>query len=144
MELSEVVEHADRFENLLYLATASPNGYPHVVPLSGGWLEGSLYVSVSPSGRLARNLAYDPRCCAHYQVGEAYGWDSLMVWGEGTILDSVIDKRRLWRGVLSYDLDDWDTGGPEDSPDTVFVEIEPTRALLLHRYGLDGRDEWRA
>jgi nitroimidazol reductase NimA-like FMN-containing flavoprotein (pyridoxamine 5'-phosphate oxidase superfamily) len=143
MDLSDVITHAARFDHLFYLATVSAAGQPHVVPLAGGWNGDRLYVSVDPSGRVGRNLAAEPRCCVHYQVGEGSGWDSLMVWGEATILDSAQDKRRLWRGVLPYDLDDWGSNGPDDSPDTVFAEIQPTRALLLRRYGLDGRDEWR-
>ena len=143
MDLTDVIDHAARFEHLFYLATVSANGQPHVVPLAGGWKDDRLYVSVAASGRVGRNLVAEPRCCAHYAVGEATGWDSLMIWGEATILDSVEDKRRLWTGVLPYDMGDWEEGGPDDSPDTVFAEIEPTRALLLYRYGLDGRDEWR-
>lgn len=144
MDLTDVIAHASRFDHLLYLSTVSSAGQPHVVPLAGGWHDQRLYLSVSSSGRLARNLASEPRCCAHYQVGQASGWDSLLVWGTAAVLDSVEDKRRLWRGVLPFDLDEWDEGGPEGSPDTVFIEIEPSRALLLRRYGLDGREEWRA
>lgn len=144
MDLSDVVAHARRFEDEFYLATVSPAGEPHVVPLEGGWMDGRLYISIAASGRTGRNLAGEPRCCAHYTVGEATNWDSLLVWGEGTILDSVEDKRRLWRDVLPFDLDEWNEGGPEGSPDTIFVEIDPRRALLLYRYGLDGRDEWVA
>lgn len=143
MDLADVVAQAARFDHQFYLATVSKAGMPHVVPLSGGWQDGRLYTSISPTGRTGRNLAHEPRCCAHYAVGEASGWDSLLVWGGAAILDSVEDKRRLWSGVLPYDPSDWDSGGPDDSPDTVFVEIEPRRALLLYRYGLDGRDEWR-
>ena len=143
MELSDVIAHAARFDDMFYLATVSAGGQPHAVPLAGGWHEGRLYTSLSPTGRTGRNLAHEPRCCAHYQVGEGSGWDSLLIWGEAAILDSVEDKRRLWHGVLPYDPGDWDEGGPENSPGTVFVEIDPSRVLLLHRFGLDGRDEWR-
>jgi nitroimidazol reductase NimA-like FMN-containing flavoprotein (pyridoxamine 5'-phosphate oxidase superfamily) len=143
MDITDVVGHAARIGDVFYLATVSSAGMPHVVPLAGGWNDGCLYTSISPSGRTGRNLAHEARCHVHYQVGDGSNWDSLLVWGEATILDSVEDKRRLWSGVLPYDPSDWASGGPEDSPDTVFVEIEPARALLLHRYGLDGREEWR-
>lgn len=144
VELEDIIAHAARFDDTFYLATVSGQGQPHVVPLTGGWQDGRLYTTVAVDGRAARNLAAEPRCCAHYQVSEESGWDSLMLWGEASVLTAVGDKRRLWRGVIPYDLDDWDPGGPDDSPDTGFIEMVPSRALLLRRYGLDGRDEWRA
>lgn len=144
MDLDDVIAHGARFDDTFYLATVSAAAQPHVVPLTGGWQDGRLYASVAADGRVARNLADQPRCCAHYQVGEESGWDSLMLWGLGAVLTAVEDKRRLWHDVVPYDLGDWDPGGPEDSPDTAFIEIVPWRALLLRRYGLDGRDEWRA
>jgi hypothetical protein len=47
-------------------------------------------------------------------------------------------------GVFSYDLDYFEPGGPDVSPATGFLRIEPQRVLLLRRYGFDGREEWRA
>jgi nitroimidazol reductase NimA-like FMN-containing flavoprotein (pyridoxamine 5'-phosphate oxidase superfamily) len=143
VELSDVIAHAGRFEDTFYLATVSSRSQPHVVPLTGGWQDGALYATVAVDGRAARNLVAQPRCCAHYQVSEESGWDSLMLWGRGSVLTAVEDKRRLWP-VIPYDMDEWDPGGPDGSPDTAFLEIVPRRALLLRRYGLDGREEWRA
>jgi nitroimidazol reductase NimA-like FMN-containing flavoprotein (pyridoxamine 5'-phosphate oxidase superfamily) len=144
VELDDVIAQAARFDDTFYLATVSPEAQPHVVPLTGGWRDGRLYASVAVDGRATRNLEAQPRCCAHYQVSQESGWDSLMLWGRGVVLTDLEDKRRLWHDVIPYDLDDWDPGGPENSPDTAFIEIVPRRALFLRRYGLDGREEWRA
>jgi PPOX class probable F420-dependent enzyme len=45
-----------------WVATARPDGRPHVMPVWGVWLEGRLWFSSSLGSRKARNLAADPRC----------------------------------------------------------------------------------
>lgn len=141
MELSGVIAAARRLGPIAHLATVSPAGGPHVVPVHCEWLDDRLYCTAGQGDTKVRNLAAQPRVCIHYQVAAATGWDSLIIWGTGAVLDAVADKRLLWNR-FGYDLDEFSPGGPEGSPDTVFIEIEPRRALLLLRYGLDGREEW--
>jgi PPOX class probable F420-dependent enzyme len=45
-----------------WVATARPDGRPHVMPVWGVWLDGRLWFSSSLGSRKARNLAADPRC----------------------------------------------------------------------------------
>jgi nitroimidazol reductase NimA-like FMN-containing flavoprotein (pyridoxamine 5'-phosphate oxidase superfamily) len=45
-----------------WLATAWPDGRPHVMPVWGMWEEGAFWFSSSNGSRKARNLASDPRC----------------------------------------------------------------------------------
>jgi PPOX class probable F420-dependent enzyme len=45
-----------------WLATARPDGRPHVMPVWGVWLEGLLWFSSGLRSRKARNLAADGRC----------------------------------------------------------------------------------
>lgn len=45
-----------------WVATVWPDGRPHVMPVWGVWLDGSLWFSSSRGSRKARNLAADPRC----------------------------------------------------------------------------------
>ena len=45
-----------------WVATTRPDGRPHVMPVWGVWLDGSLWFSSALSSRQARNLAGDPRC----------------------------------------------------------------------------------
>src|SRR3954447_1357163 len=45
-----------------WLATARPDGRPHVMPVWGVWLEGLLWFSSGLRSRKARNLAADARC----------------------------------------------------------------------------------
>ena len=61
-----------------WLATARPDGLPHVVPLLAVWLDDALHFVANKTTRKARNLAHEPHCVvavaaedAHLVVG---GW----------------------------------------------------------------------
>ena len=45
-----------------WVATARPDGAPHVMPVWGVWLDDRVWFSSALSSRKARNLAADPRC----------------------------------------------------------------------------------
>jgi hypothetical protein len=45
-----------------WVATARPDGRPHVMPVWGVWLDGRLWFSSGLRSRKARNLAADARC----------------------------------------------------------------------------------
>lgn len=45
-----------------WLATARPDGRPHLMPVWGVWQDGAFSFSTSAGSRKARNLAADPRC----------------------------------------------------------------------------------
>jgi PPOX class probable F420-dependent enzyme len=45
-----------------WLATARPDGRPHVMPVWGVWWDGALWFSSGLRSRKARNLAFHPRC----------------------------------------------------------------------------------
>ncbi len=143
MDLDDVIREASRLGPIAHLATVTAAGEPHVVPVHVDWLDGRLYCSAGTGDAKVRNLGVQPAACLHFQVAAATGWDSLMIWARGRILTSLEDKRRLWHGVFSYDLNEFDPGGPDNAPESCFLELEPTRAVLLRRYGLDGREAWR-
>jgi nitroimidazol reductase NimA-like FMN-containing flavoprotein (pyridoxamine 5'-phosphate oxidase superfamily) len=45
-----------------WVATTSPEGWPHVMPVWGVWLGDGFYFSTGKNTRKARNLAANPRC----------------------------------------------------------------------------------
>jgi PPOX class probable F420-dependent enzyme len=45
-----------------WVATTMPDGRPHVTPVWGAWVDGTLWFSCGPTSRKARNLTRDPRC----------------------------------------------------------------------------------
>ena len=141
MDFDAVLAGADRLGPIAYLATVTPTGGPHVVPVHIDWHEGAAWVAVGPNDVKVRNISANPEVCIHYEVGEATDWDHLMVWGEAEVVADVATKKAMWN-IFSYDLDEFDSAGPA-SPDTVLLQIQPRRALFLARYGMDGSDEWR-
>jgi PPOX class probable F420-dependent enzyme len=45
-----------------WLATVSPDGQPHAMPVWGAWLDGALWFSGGGQSRKMRNLTHQPRC----------------------------------------------------------------------------------
>lgn len=54
-------ERLDRSHDF-WLATVTPEGAPHLMPVWAVWQAGSLWFSSSNGSRKARNLAREPRC----------------------------------------------------------------------------------
>lgn len=54
------------------VASMSPNGWPHVVPLWFVWRQGTLFVNTTRGNRTVRNLEADPRAAVTIDDGEQY------------------------------------------------------------------------
>ena len=77
----------------------------------------------------------------HWQVTE--NGDGVEVWGRSSLHADVETKRRLWNGVFDYDLNAFAPGGPDNSPDTVFMRVDVDRAMLMRAYGMAGIERWK-
>jgi general stress protein 26 len=144
MEFSEVVSASERLGSWAHIATVSPSGTPYVSPVHPCWDSQTLWTMVGAASTKATNLASNPKVTCHWQVSDQTNFDSLIVWGTGEVFTDLETKRRLWDGVFDYDLNAFAPGGPDDSPDTAFMALTPTKAVLLEQYGMAGRGEWRA
>ncbi len=51
-----------------WIATARPDGRPHVAPLWGVWVEGGLYFGTGRSSVKGRNLAHSPELVVPWRV----------------------------------------------------------------------------
>ncbi len=142
MHLDDVRLEAARYDRTAYLATVTPDDRPHVAPVAVAWNGDRLQTFVLGTSKKVSNLRHNPSVSVHYPVSESTGWDSLIVDGTAEIVDTVEGRRALW-DTMGYDLDPFEPGGPE-SDGHVFVSVTPTKALVLRRYGLDGRETWRA
>jgi general stress protein 26 len=140
--LDEVKAECIRLSPWAHLATVRPDGTPDVVPVHPCWEGDVLWVMVGGASRKARNVRDNDKVALHWQV-TATG-DGVELWGTATLHDDLETKRRLWHGVFDYDLNAFAPGGPDDSPDTVFLAVRPTRALVLWAYGMRGRAVWSA
>ncbi len=79
-----------------WLATTRPDGRPHVMPVWGLWLEGTLYFSTARYSRKARNLAARPDAVAHLESGD----EAVIL--EGAVHE-VTDAARLARFIDAYE-----------------------------------------
>ena len=141
MDLAQVQDESRRYGPFAYVATTGADGEPHVAPVAVAWIDDEVCAFVLAASRKVRNVRQNPRATVHFAVSEGTGWDSCIVWGEASIVDSVEGRTALW-GRMGYDLAAVEPGGPE-SPNHVFLRVTPTRATVLRLSGTAGRETWR-
>jgi nitroimidazol reductase NimA-like FMN-containing flavoprotein (pyridoxamine 5'-phosphate oxidase superfamily) len=141
-DLAGIEQESRRYGPIAYVGTTAPDGEPHVAPVAVAWADGALHAFVLASSRKVRNVQANGRASVHFAVSEATDWDSCIVWGHASVIDTTEGRRALW-DRMGYDLAAFEPGGPE-SDDHVFVRIVPTRATILRTYGLKGRETWHA
>jgi general stress protein 26 len=99
-----------------WVSTIRPDGRPHVRPIWGTFLEGTLYLEGSPQTRWARNMAANPEVSVHLESAQ----DLVIV--EGTARQIRADRElgeKLARSVgdkyraMGYEPgpDSWSGGG---------------------------------
>lgn len=140
MTLDEIKTVAQSLSPWAHLATVGADGAPDVVPVHPCWEGDVLWVMVGTESVKARNVAANPNVALHWQVTEV--GDGVELWGTAQLFTDLETKRRLWEGVFDYDLNAFAPGGPDGSPDTAFLAVTPTRALVLRQYGMGGADRW--
>ncbi|MEM9711509.1 MAG: pyridoxamine 5'-phosphate oxidase family protein [Actinomycetota bacterium] len=140
--LDEVKDFASKLSPWAHLATVGADGAPDVVPVHPCWEGDVLWTMLGVTSTKARNVADNPEVALHWQVTEV--GDGVEVWGRAELFTDLETKRRLWDGVFDYDLNAFAPGGPDGSPDTAFLAVRPTRAIILHQYGVGGIDRWSA
>ncbi len=140
--LEDMKATATSLSPLAHIATVGPDGAPDVSPVHPAWEGDTLWFMTGGTSVKVRNIVDNPRVALHWQVSHA--GDGVELWGTASVHDDLETKRRLWNGVFDYDLSAFSPGGPEDSPQTVFVAVQPERALSLIAYGAGGRATWTA
>ena len=140
--LDDVQTFAASLSPWAHIATVGADGEPDVVPVHPCWEGDTLWTMVGAGSVKARNVADNAKVALHWQVTE--NGDGVEVWGTAELFDDLETKRRLWSDVFDYDLNAFAPGGPDDSPDTAFLAVTPTRALILKQYGMGGVQRWHA
>jgi general stress protein 26 len=140
--LDDVKAFATQLSPWAHIATVGADGEPDVVPVHPCWDGETLWTMLGTTSVKAKNVADNPKVALHWQVTE--NGDGVEVWGTGELFTDLETKRRLWDGVFDYDLNAFASGGPDNSPDTAFLAITPTRALILEQYGMGGLRRWSA
>jgi general stress protein 26 len=140
MDLERIKRESARLSPWAHVATVGADGDPDVAPVHPAWEGGTLWFLTGANSVKVRNLAHHPIVAMHWQVDES--GDGVEVWGAAEVYADVATKQRLWNGVFDYDLNQFAPGGPENSPDFVFVAVRPQRALYLEMYGMKARETW--
>lgn len=142
VSLADIRTAASALSPLAHIATVGDDGKPDVVPVHPAWEGDTLWIMSGGSSVKARNIAGNPSIAMHWQVSEA--GDGVELWGTASVHDDLETKHRLWTGMFDYDLNMFAPGGPDGSPDTAFIAVQPERAVWLRFYGINGRDTWDA
>lgn len=66
---SHVTERLENSRNY-WVGTVGPDERPHVVPVWGVWVDGTLYFGGGPDTRWSRNLAANPQVTVHLESGD--------------------------------------------------------------------------
>ncbi len=140
--LQDVIEAASGLSPWAHLASVGADLEPDVVPVHPCWEGDTMWIMVGNASVKARNIAHNPRVALHWQVTEV--GDGVEVWGTAELFTDVETKRRLWDGVFDYDLSAFSPGGPDNSPETGFLAVTPTRAMVMKQYGIGGISRWVA
>lgn len=83
------------------VATVSPGGSPHVVPLWFVWLEDALYVSTRREGRTWQNVRADPRISITIDVGRS--WTEIA----GIVLEGAAEPLPAEHPSMRDPISDW-------------------------------------
>ena len=92
----------------------------------------------------SKNITDSPSVSLHWQVSEETSFDSLIIWGQAKLFTDIETKTRLWSGVFDYDLNMFAPNCPENSPETGFICVKPTKAVILKEMGIGARLVWRS
>ena len=126
MEWSDVATHLTGFA---HIATATPDGDPHVAvvwPIVDGE---TIWVFTRASSAKARRIATNGRIALMWRPGaEAY------VHGSAELVHDLSVKEQLWaRTDLPFDPSRF--FGTVDDPDHVLIKVTPDRAVVMTHDG---------
>ena len=142
MDLDTFRDYVTKLSPWAHVATVGADGEPDVVPVHPCWDEDLLWFMGGEMSVKGRNVGENANVALHWQVTEV--GDGAELWGTCEVFADVETKRRLWEGVFDYDLNLFAPGGPDNSPGTAFFAVTPTRALVVHQYGMGGIGRWSA
>src|SRR5947209_15416422 len=93
----EQSRHVLETAEVFWLTTVRADGRPHVTPVSPAWLDGTLYFSISPGAKKAKNLRRNAHVvlttgCNHFATGL-----DIVVEGDAIPCTDVAVHERLYQ-----------------------------------------------
>ena len=133
-EISPQVADFLRGRLLGRLATASPDGQPHIVPVWFLWEDGAVWISSYRSTRKVIDIERNHKCALVVDIeNNNDGLTAVVLEGQAELVSVPVDtvKQRIERiyikylgpdGVLEKDPQSW-----LNSPENVLIKFTPTR-----------------
>jgi PPOX class probable F420-dependent enzyme len=130
VRLTKAVARLFELERVCRVATASPDGMPHLVPVCPVVADGKIYFASGNDGRKALNLAANPRVAVTIDL-YSDDWNHIkgvMVQGRAT-LHAKGPRFRKVRALLYRKYPQYASDAAIDESDSVVVEVTPTRVF---------------
>jgi nitroimidazol reductase NimA-like FMN-containing flavoprotein (pyridoxamine 5'-phosphate oxidase superfamily) len=135
MRLKKAVADLIHLERICRIATAGPEGMPHLVPVCQIVDEGRIYFASAIKGRKVDNLKANPQvtiCVDLYSEAWA-NIKGVMVQGRATLIGPGPRFRKI-RRLLYMKYSQYEGRAPLGEDDSIIVEVTPTHAFT---WGLD-------
>jgi PPOX class probable F420-dependent enzyme len=130
VRLTKAVARLFELERVCRVATARPDGMPHLVPVCPVVADGKIYFASGNDGRKALNLAANPRVAVTVDL-YSDDWSHIkgvMVQGRAT-LHAKGPRFRKVRALLYRKYPQYASDAAIDESDSVVVEVTPTRVF---------------
>jgi len=90
-------------EKTCWLATVSPNGEPHLIPIHFGFLDGNVnIIFVNKRAKSVRNIESHPSVCVGINVGEREGEiKCVLIHGKSKIIKNLEMLRKAHSKILT-------------------------------------------
>jgi PPOX class probable F420-dependent enzyme len=131
VRLTKAVARLFELERVCRVATASPDGMPHLVPVCPVVADGKIYFASGNDGRKALNLAANPRVAVTIDL-YSDDWNHIkgvMVQGRAT-LHAKGPRFRKVRALLYRKYPQYASDAAIDESDSVVVEVMPSRVFV--------------
>ena len=125
VELSKAEERFLIRNELGRLATVSPDGTPHVVPVSYIYRAGKLLVATDYTTKKYRNLRANDRVAFVVDVFRPNR--GILVQGKGRIVEAGPEFQEAYR--LFYERFSWVRADPWKEREAPFIVMEPTKKM---------------
>jgi uncharacterized protein len=130
MRLKKAVARLIEGERVCRVATSSPNGMPHLVPVCHVLVNGNIYFGSGDDGQKVLNLRANPRVAVTFDL-YSDAWDHIkgvMVQGTTTLIEKGPRFRKI-RAVLYRKYPQFPDEAALEESDSVIVEVTPTRVF---------------
>jgi PPOX class probable F420-dependent enzyme len=131
VRLTKAVARLFELERVCRVATASPDGMPHLVPVCPVVADGKICFASGNDGRKALNLAANPRVAVTVDL-YSDDWSHIkgvMVQGRATLHAKGLRFRKI-RALLYRKYPQYASDAAIDESDSVVVEVTPTRVFV--------------